>query len=37
MGYKDEIFKMLNNIADERVLKYLFEFIKHFLEKYKVS
>ena len=34
MGYKDEIFKMLKNITDERVLKYLYEFIKHFVEKY---
>ena len=34
MGYKDEIIDLINNISDEKVLRYLYNFIKNFLQKY---
>lgn len=34
MGYKEEIIEAVNKISDERILKYLFNFITHFLKKY---
>ena len=35
MGYKEKIIDAVNNISDERILKYLFDFITHFIQKYK--
>lgn len=35
MGYREEIIEAVNNISDERILKYLFDFITHFMKKYK--
>lgn len=35
MGYKEKIIDAVNNISDERILKYLFNFITHFMQKYK--
>ena len=34
MEYKDDIFFMIENVSDERVLEYLYNFIKFFIERY---
>ena len=37
MGYKEEIINLLNNIKDDRILKYIYDFVNSFLKKYTTS